>query len=416
MKKLSIFIFSLSLFGCAMTPVEQSLDEQHVTAIRSAKVYVFIPQDKVFSTVIHADAGSQFGPIGGIMDNYETAKRYRKMLQTVKPIQDITSDMNFRRDYIAALKNSGIFRNANHIELVTKVPQSREERFVLAKSANGRPVVMIDVEYLFDISYKMLLVSNRLELWQKTEERPVHYLTTLYQSHPVSQSNSHHTWEKAVKIWSKNRGSRYRQYHRQGIRESMHMLKSAVLRRPSSLPLPEKEPYVFTDYRDRYHHKNKGKILKSADNRAMVIDKHGNYYSVSTGPTYVSARRTLSRPPAGKGRVFFYRAAKKDVKFIEPDILLNNKEIGQFVHGTFLYKDLRPGTYTVSLAYTGKDPTASLARNKMSNVMPVKLNIKPGLYYLRLDGYRGIFTKEDALKVIEPSIAKQEIGPLLLNK
>lgn len=416
MKKLFIFIFSLSLIGCATTPVERSLDEGHVTTIRNANVYVFIPQDKVLGTVVRTDTGGQFGLIGSILDSYETSKTYRRMLQTVKPIQDAIANMNFRRDYIEALKNSEIFRNANDIKLVTKVPQSREERLALAKSANGRPAVMIDVEYLFDVSYKTLLVSNKLELWQKTEKRPVYYMTTSYQSHPVSRSNSRNTWEQAVKLWSKSRGSLYRQYHSQGIRESMRMLKTAVLERPSSLPLPEKEPYVFTDYSSRYHHSNKGKILKSAANRVMVIDKKGDYFSVSNGQTYASAHRTFVRPPAGKGRVFFYRASKKDVAIIEPDILLNNKKIGQFVHGTFLYKDLRPGTYTVSLVYTGKDPTASLARSKMSKVKPVKLNIKQGLHYVRLDGYRGIFTKEDVLKIIEPSIAEQEISPLLLNK
>ena len=127
----------------------------------------------------------------------------------------------------------------------------------------------------------------------------------------------------------------------------------------------------------------------------------------------MSSEKQLSKQPSNKGRVFFYRTEGDDHKPIQPDVMISNRKNGKLIYGTFFYRDLIPGNHSFNLTFTDDVPGSSIAHSQINEIKPVKINIKQNQqYFVKFTGFKGIFTDDDALKIMPADIAKNEIGLL----
>lgn len=419
MKKITLIIALLILTGCASTPVDRSISKENAYSARHAKVYLIIPQNEVIGH-LNEISTQGFGIIGDILNSYENSKAYKFMLQRVKPINNLVSDLDFRHDYLSSLKSSGIFINSSNIEILDKAPGSIEERNKLLKGSNGKPVVFISLTYSFEPAYRMLGIISTVSLWNSKGEGPIHTILTSYQSSQVKRDNSvvlvPNLSDKLIELWASNNAEKYRLIYKEGIVESVALLKSSILNPESNIITAKDKTYRFLDF-----HGGKavnGKILHEGYDRSIILGENGRYYSTTTGPIFKNARKSLPKIAKGKSRIYFYRIGDgDDLVLFQPEIRINNNKFGEFLSAVVSYIDLEPGEYIISLAYNLDHAGSSVVKSKIEGVKPVSINIeKDGRsHYVRFDGYRGLFTKKDALKVIKEEVALPEINPLFIE-
>lgn len=68
----------------------------------------------------------------------------------------------------------------------------------------------------------------------------------------------------------------------------------------------------------------------------------------ATGPLHKEIAASIPPVPAGKGRVYFYRADTMFGAAVTSDIKLNNRVVGRSERGSFFYVDENPGKCLVS--------------------------------------------------------------------
>jgi hypothetical protein len=68
----------------------------------------------------------------------------------------------------------------------------------------------------------------------------------------------------------------------------------------------------------------------------------------ATGPLYSEIAATIPSVPAGKGRVYFYRADTMFGAAVTSDISLNKRVVGKSERGSFFYVDENPGNQVAS--------------------------------------------------------------------
>lgn len=64
----------------------------------------------------------------------------------------------------------------------------------------------------------------------------------------------------------------------------------------------------------------------------------------------------LSSPPAGEGRIVFYRNAVPFLVAVEPEIIVNGQKVGTAAFERYVYRDARPGRYEVFLTSDKDNP------------------------------------------------------------
>jgi len=414
MKIISGLMAVLLLSACATAPTDVSLKPQLASAARVARVFLFVPENRAMGLYHESTAGQQFGAIGMILDGIETASAHNKMLKVVAPIHRITSDLDFRRDLQTALRNSGLFMASNAVQILEKPPADEGERKALLASARGIPIVWIDATQHFDPSFHSLVIKSRLALHLTPEAGESYAVRTFYHSAPVGPDRvAVYFGPRQIGQWAANGARRFRAAYAEGIAETVRMLRIALLERPSNLAGPNVRIHKYSYYNSPNRTISEGKRIHAGRDRDIFLTEYGDYYSVSTGPTYASITAKLTAPGTGHGRVFFYSAYKVGVPWIQPSIYLNGIKVGELWADTFIFKDLRPGRYKIELKYNGDSPGATIARSQMRKITPAEINlVGSSRAFVKFEGYQGIFTKNDALKIVPQSTAESEMQPL----
>ena len=402
--------------GCATAPVDRSFSPELAATARSAKVYVIVPQDKVVGPVMESTAGTQFGLIGALVDVWETSSAYKAMYRRLAPLHKAAADVDFRGLYLQTLRGSGLFANPAAMQLAAQPPRNHDERKALIASAAGTPVMLVEVRHQFDVSYRFLTIESRASLWTGPQGEAAHSVTVTYHSMPVSPDRSWDPARRSIPLWSADGARRYRAAVKEGIDESVSMLRIALDERPANVPTARDQEREFVDYTDLYHRTRKGKPVRPARDRRTLLTANGEFHSVSTGPTFASTGPAVKSPGPGLGRVFFYRLDKQDPHWIQPTVYANGIGLGELCVDNVSFVDLRPGKYTFALKYDGDAPGATIARSQIEKITSVTLIVQPGArYFMRFDGYGGIFTKTDSLKLLTANVAEPEVLPLRLG-
>lgn len=73
------------------------------------------------------------------------------------------------------------------------------------------------------------------------------------------------------------------------------------------------------------------------------------------GPAIESAPAALAPPPAGLGRIYFYRTANPLLAMVTPEVVVNGAQVGVLYPGEVFYRDAEPGRYEVLVDTAAED-------------------------------------------------------------
>ncbi len=71
--------------------------------------------------------------------------------------------------------------------------------------------------------------------------------------------------------------------------------------------------------------------------------------ATATGPSMKQQYGGLLEPPAGMGRIYFYRTSVPWMATVKPDVIVNGKNVGTSRFDRYFFRDAQPGRYEVFL-------------------------------------------------------------------
>lgn len=136
----------------------------------------------------------------------------------------------------------------------------------------------------------------------------------------------------------------------------------------------------------------------------------------SGSPAVTAIPGPIPPPPQGAAQIILYRA----IGYYEPAdtlrVALNNQITGTLPRGDVLYRDVAPGTYTISFAPTRPDAnqfkTITLAAGQVAYVKLAALPVRPcnwfgtGIGDCDINGYTAM--------IVDSAIAEEEMRGLTL--
>ena len=407
MKKLfALFLIVGMLAGCATT-TDVSLKRQYAGAARTARVFLVVSQDKVGGDIFRTTAGEQYGFIGRLVDTVVDAFAYKKVLRQLVPLQQATADLDFRRDLLLAIKNAGIFVNSDAIEVVVKHPRSDQEVDEMFAKAGDIPVVAIFAHYNLSADYTELQIDHWIVVRLTPRGRDVYTSHNHYFSRPISMDASYKPEpEIMIPRWAANNAAVFRAAYREGIDDTVKIIRSALLERPSNLPdqgkSAEGNPY------------SEGKVVYQTEERKTILTYSGSYRSVPNIHTFAELQPHIVSPSPGYGRAIFYRVPYSGMAHVQPTLYLNGTRISDLCSGTFFYRDLQPGRYQMTLRYERNEPGASRRDSILQKAPPADLLVsKDGHVFVKYDFKIGFWSDILSVQMVAEDVAMQEIGPLI---
>lgn len=119
----------------------------------------------------------------------------------------------------------------------------------------------------------------------------------------------------------------------------------------------------------------------------------------ATGPLHKEVAASIPPTPAGKGRIYFYRADTMFGAAVTSDIKLNNRVVGKSERGSFFYVDEQPGKCLVSTSTeVEKQLTFTLAAGETR--------------YVRTSVSMGLMVGRVNAELVNTDTAKSEISEL----
>jgi hypothetical protein len=97
-----------------------------------------------------------------------------------------------------------------------------------------------------------------------------------------------------------------------------------------------------------------------------------------SGPKFPSYRATLSPPPVGMGRIWFYRRSVFFGDALEPSVKLDDVKVGNIVAGSFFQVETPIGVHTVSTTTESTHKTAVTVGTNADSY--VQFFIVPGVF------------------------------------
>jgi hypothetical protein len=122
------------------------------------------------------------------------------------------------------------------------------------------------------------------------------------------------------------------------------------------------------------------RLLRWAGLLAMVVIVAG---CATGGPKFKEMSSEMAAPPAGLGRIYFYRTSVFGAA-VQPEVKLNGEAVGKAVPQGFFYADRPPGDYTVTTA-TEVEKTLTFTLDA-GQVRYVRLAISLGVFVGRVYG------------------------------
>jgi hypothetical protein len=324
-KSLSLLTVIILLVGCATTR-NQFTGNTHTDAIMDANVLVIVSQDQVLGQVnsLQIDQGSidiatkhtGAGPGAtifavGLINVISQSFSLNRMQNLVKPINDRTGDLDFRKDLVSKLQEKCIFTTPERIVVTDKTPEYDADLLKLITGFdNDAPTIVISAGYGFDSNYRVLIVDTSISLWLDKQDTPAYTTRTSYYSPPITPFIKTYTpsfgdalllrvndkiTEKVhapnVSLWSNNRASIYRKYYAEGIEETAKMIVNALSNKIDSQSAAKRKLTTFIDYHIPLFGENitpnnnsdQGRVLEKENDRMLLVADNGSLHSVYNG-------------------------------------------------------------------------------------------------------------------------------------
>jgi hypothetical protein len=314
-----ISIILISIAGCATSPERPFTENNYTDAVLDADILVMVSQGQILGTVNEASVdqttinienqyGGPFGIfIGGLLDAYMTSKDIQRMNELVKPVQQRVVDLDFRKDLVHALREKCIFTTPERITLVNETPEQKEDVLKLIKKAGNTPTIVVSARYAFNANYRVFMIDAAVSIWLDKLDAPVYSANTSYYSPPITPFKKTYSpslgtaFGKAlllqakedieeklyvpnISLWADDNAAKYRQYYSEGIDESANLIVYALLNKQDRLSVEEKKIAPFVDFHRLQKNVREGRLIKSENNREMILTANGAFSSVYNGP------------------------------------------------------------------------------------------------------------------------------------
>ncbi len=272
---------SALLASCAPT-LHRALDLNDLEQIERTDLRTTIVQEEPTIYVAKSTAGDDIAAggglccalIGSVVDKQIDASRSRKAEAWIAPLLEVTSDVDFRKDYWAAL-----------IPALQELPWLKLGETELAVGPGELPdewlkdnVMLVSASNELTADGRGLVVGSSVKFWLEPESKPSYFAFHSYVSGFVDTKDG----EAAMAMWAANGAERYRAALAEGIRENVRMIRldlpdaakqpGATAGTPAQVKIP---PLIGGKAL-----KVKGEILEQTDDRILFRASSGNLFSL----------------------------------------------------------------------------------------------------------------------------------------
>lgn len=278
---LGCLLGSALLASCAPT-LHRALDLNDLERIEKSNLRATITQEEPTIHVVKSTAGDNVAAggglccvlIGSVVDKQIDASRSRKAEAWIAPLLEVTSDVDFRKDYWEAL-----------LPALQALPWLKLGETELAVGPEELPdewleenVMLISSSNELTADGRGLVVGSSVKFWNEPDSKPSYFAFHSYVSGFMDTEDG----EAAMAMWAANGAERYRAALAEGIRESIRMIR---------LDLPDAEKQTGTTTGTPAEIKIppligggalkvKGEILEQGEDRVLFRAATGNLFSL----------------------------------------------------------------------------------------------------------------------------------------
>lgn len=226
-----VLLFAVVLVGCA-TSSAIPLNPEATAQIQSTRAHIVIPQQEIgvaidFSTIGYIASASIAGVIpalGGLaVDALVTSSRAEKASLRIEPLRKQLTNFDFRAEYDKKFRVAMAghpWLKVDQIE-VTGLSYSADDRNHMLAATPQNSLLVMAVDYQLSPDLRCLIVRSTVSFWQRGREEAQYLGEYRYLSAPVSPKSD----EDAVTAWVDNDAKLLRTAIREGIDETIRMLK-----------------------------------------------------------------------------------------------------------------------------------------------------------------------------------------------
>jgi hypothetical protein len=271
-------LFAALMSGCS-SPVHKALDPniaQHADPLLCRSV---VQDEEISIHVVVYKGLFDGGLIGKAID----AHRGNAAEERITPLLEQTADVDFRRLYWDALEETmaGIDWIGSIEFDKTTIPV-----VVTKDEIADRYLLNLGTAYQLTPDCLALMLTTRVGLFYPGQEKAVYYGYLTYFSDPIGDLDE----ENAILAWAENGAAKYRSTLREGIAESMRMLRADLLDREQGAGVQpgEKTTVYFQQpvqrgMRQLYNKGSfKGELLADDGARFLFREQGGNLWSLPT--------------------------------------------------------------------------------------------------------------------------------------
>ena len=221
---LLLCLLLLPLGGCLSMPKYVPLDPVEQKDLKQIRAQSSISQDEIIVVARNSNVSAAMGGglLGALIDSSIAKNRQKGIQDTIEPFYAATDDVDFRKDFWAALLST---LKQSYPVKVTDVKTSplvltrAEHEKLLAELPPGDGYSYVGTRYTFTPDYSRLEIYTGIDIWRAGKPEPIYSNLFHYQSKPVPAGID------PMKLWSENNGRLYRETVAEGIGETMKMLK-----------------------------------------------------------------------------------------------------------------------------------------------------------------------------------------------
>ena len=290
--------------GCA-TSSAIPLKQEALARIQSTRAHIIISQDEINADVAEFGSPPTLGLLGVLIDVSVTAKRASKTSLVLEPVRKQLTDFDFRADFENKFRTTLADLPRLKIDQteITGQPYSVETHNRMRAAMSQDSLLVMLVSYQLSSDYRSLVVHGTATLWQRGQEEAQYLGAYRYLSAPISSKSG----ETAVKAWTNNNAESLRAAMREGIDETIRMLRVDFMPKAATeqtdMPLgADGERKVVTIYLPRGVYKGgvstvklshiASEILSKDNGRIIFRSKYADRY---THPGHIHSATTRQR-------------------------------------------------------------------------------------------------------------------------
>jgi hypothetical protein len=211
--------------GCALTPGYVPLAKESRSSLGELSVRSIVVQDEIVLTapqsgLVQAAGG---GLLAALIESDIAKGRQDALQKVVDPFYNQIDDYDFRKELWQALvpflRQGYPLRVASVTTTSIMVPKLFSERWA-ANIPAGKSVMILRTRYTFTDQFRRLEIVTELDLWQRGKPQPTFANAYQYLSAPVGGGD-----HDSIAKWSEKGGALYRKATREGIQETLRMLR-----------------------------------------------------------------------------------------------------------------------------------------------------------------------------------------------